>query len=235
MRISLTMALAAAAVLTAAAGAEPKKSAKEGLQQLHDLIGAWKCTGNPLVGTREEKEKFWQEKVVWQWKFDGKDVHIVGDVEKGKHFSKFALRYLPEKDAYELTATRQDKSEATFAGSLEKKNLTLERTDEKTKKGERLLFMMHHNNRHVVYYEEKPAEAKSYTRLYRLGCTNEAQPFATVDKGPECIVSGGLGTMAVSHKGKTYYVCCSGCRDAFKDDPDKYVKEFEEAQKKNKK
>jgi YHS domain-containing protein len=32
----------------------------------------------------------------------------------------------------------------------------------------------------------------------------------------------------VLYKGKTYYVCCSGCRDAFKDDPEKYIKEFEE-------
>ena len=57
-------------------------------------------------------------------------------------------------------------------------------------------------------------------------------PFASVDKGPECIVSGGLGTMAVSHKGKTYYVCCSGCRDAFNEEPEKYIKEYEEARRK---
>jgi len=24
----------------------------------------------------------------------------------------------------------------------------------------------------------------------------------------------------------TYYVCCSGCRDAFNENPEKYIKEF---------
>jgi YHS domain-containing protein len=38
--------------------------------------------------------------------------------------------------------------------------------------------------------------------------------------------------MRVSYKGKTYYVCCTGCRDAFNDDPVKYIGEFEESKKK---
>jgi YHS domain-containing protein len=28
------------------------------------------------------------------------------------------------------------------------------------------------------------------------------------------------------HKGETYYVCCSGCRDAFNENPEKYITEF---------
>jgi hypothetical protein len=54
------------------------------------------------------------------------------------------------------------------------------------------------------------------------------------EKKNECIVTGGLGTIAVSYKGQTYHVCCSGCRDAFNDDPEKFIKAFEEAKKKKK-
>ena len=57
-------------------------------------------------------------------------------------------------------------------------------------------------------------------------------PFADVPKGPECIVSGGLGTMKVSYNGKEYWVCCSGCRDEFKENPEKYIKEVEAKAKK---
>jgi hypothetical protein len=32
----------------------------------------------------------------------------------------------------------------------------------------------------------------------------------------------------VSYKGKTYYVCCGGCRDAFRAEPEKFIKEYEE-------
>ena len=38
--------------------------------------------------------------------------------------------------------------------------------------------------------------------------------------------------MAVSYKGQTYYVCCSGCRDAFHEDPERYIKEYNARKKK---
>ena len=38
--------------------------------------------------------------------------------------------------------------------------------------------------------------------------------------------------MAVSFEGKTYYVCCTGCRDEFKENAAKYVKEWEAKRKK---
>ena len=46
--------------------------------------------------------------------------------------------------------------------------------------------------------------------------------------GARNIVSGGLGKIKVSYKGQTYYVCCTGCQEAFKDDPEKYLKEYAE-------
>ena len=38
-----------------------------------------------------------------------------------------------------------------------------------------------------------------------------------------CIITGGLGTSTVTYKGKTYWVCCSGCRAAFEEDPEKWI------------
>jgi YHS domain-containing protein len=37
-------------------------------------------------------------------------------------------------------------------------------------------------------------------------------------------VSGGFGEMVVMIGGKSYYVCCSGCREALLDDPDSFIK-----------
>lgn len=234
-RLFLTCAIALVAFSPASA-AETKKSAKEALQAFNDLIGSWKCTGEPMTGSRDEKDKgFWQEKIAWQWQFKDKDIWLLADLTKGKYYTKFELRYVPDGDRYQLKATTTDKQERTFAGKLEKSTLTVERTDEKTKQGQRIVFALNHSNRHVCYLEEKAPTSRTYTRLFRIGCTKEGVPFASVDKGPECIVSGGLGTMPVTFKGKTYYVCCSGCRVAFNDEPEKYIKEWEDAQKKKKK
>ena len=62
--------------------------------------------------------------------------------------------------------------------------------------------------------------------------TKEGESFSGGGKKPECVVTGGLGTMQVSYNGKTYYVCCSGCADEFKARPKKYVDEFEKKMKK---
>lgn len=217
------------------AKAEPaKKSAKEALQGFNDLIGSWKGTGTPR-GTKEERDKgFWQEVITWQWQFKDKDAWLRADLDKGKHYSRFELRYLADKDAFELKATTTGKETHTFTGAFADKKLTVERADEKAKQAQRLVFSLLHYNRHLYHYEVRSVEGASFTRAYQVGATKQGVAFASEDKGPECIVSGGLGTMQVAHKGKTYYVCCTGCRDAFKEDPEKYIKEFEEA-KKNKK
>jgi hypothetical protein len=208
---------------------------KEALQGFQSLIGSWKGTGVPQ-GTRDDRDKgFWIEMIAWQWKFKDKDVWLRADIEKGKHYSSFELRYLADKDAFELKATTLAKETQTFVGKLSGKRLTLDHHDARAKQTHRLVFSLLHFNRHLYRAEVKADGIKTFTQVYQVGATKQGVAFASVDKGPECIVSGGLGTMPVTHKGKTYYVCCTGCRDAFKDDPEKYIKEYEEEQKKKKK
>lgn len=220
-----------AAGLTLAEEKPEKQSSKQALQAFNDLIGAWRGTGEPN-GTREEKQRnFWQEKIRWEWQFKDKDVFLRAAFEKGKHWSAAELRYLPEKERYQLTATRADKEKRVFEGTLDKKRLTLERTDAKTKETQRLVLSLLHSNRYVYRYEVKVGERASFREIYRVGATKEGVAFAAGDDKPECVVSGGLGTMPVTYKGKTYFVCCSGCRDAFNDEPEKYIKEFEERKK----
>ena len=50
--------------------------------------------------------------------------------------------------------------------------------------------------------------------------------------GRECVVTGGLGTIAVRHKGETYWVCCTGCREAFEADPEAILAELKSKAKK---
>jgi hypothetical protein len=205
----------------------PKRSAKEALQTFQSLIGSWRGTGEPY-GSREEKLKgFWQEKIGWQWQFKGADTFLLADFAKGKHFTKAELRYRPDRDVYELKAVTAAKETWTFEGKYAKPRLTLERTDPKTKRVHRLVFSFLHSNRYLYRYEARPADHTVFTQVYQVGATKEGVAFASEDGGPECVVSGGLGTMPVMHGSKTYYVCCTGCRDAFKEQPDKYVKEFE--------
>jgi hypothetical protein len=140
---------------------------------------------------------------------------------------------VPATDRYRLVLQTAGKETVTFEGELKKRRLILERTDEGRKEIQRLTFNMLHANRYVYRFEAKPIDQTVFTAVYQVGATKEGVPFASGDGKPVCIVSGGLGTSPVMYKGITYYVCCSGCRDAFMDEPEKYIKEFEA--KKNKK
>ena len=217
-----------ALVLLLAPGADPAapKSAKEALQPFNVLIGSWKGTGMP-EGTREERQNgLWVETLRWGWQFKGDNAWLVVTVDKGKHYTDGELRYNAGKGNYQLTLTTHDKSTVTFAGTLKDKILTLDRTDPGAPEDQRLVVSLLHFNRYLYRMDVRPkGSGGAFTRRWQVGATKEGVPFADVPKGPECIVSGGLGTMKVTYQGKEYYVCCTGCRDAFKDDPEKFLKE----------
>ena len=218
-------------------------SSKEALHPFNVLVGSWKGSGAP-EGTKEERAAgAWEETVAWEWKFKDQDAWLAVTFAKGKYFTKGELRYTPDKDKkdaapqFTLTLTGTDKSTATFVGGLSDKDkvLTLTRTDGPAGEEQRLVFSLLHNNRHLYRFETRPAGTTvAFTKKYQVGATKEGVAFADVPKGPECIVSGGLGTIKVTYKGKEYWVCCSGCRDEFKADPEKYIKEAEAKAKEKK-
>jgi len=232
-RIGLA-ALIATLAISRAPAADPaaKRPAREALKPFNELIGTWRSTGTP-EGTRDEIQKgFWTQSDTWSWRLKGDDAWLTATFEKGKFFTGGELRYLPDKDAYQLTLTTRDKEKRDFVGKLDDDRLTLTHTDDKTKETQQLVVSLLHSNRIVYTYSVKPQGKTLYTRLYKVGCTKEGEDFASGDGKPECIVSGGLGKTTVRYKGQTYYVCCSGCADAFKDDPEKYIKEYEAKKKK---
>jgi hypothetical protein len=226
--------------LFAVSHAVDDKSAKaadprEALQPFNDLIGGWKGSGEPEGSVQERQRGFWRETVNWSWKFKEDDAWLTVAFGKGKHFKNGELRHLPDKGRYRLKVTTADNKELAFEGVLKGRTLTLERFDDDKKETQRLSIDMVQDIRFVYRYEVKPQGRTLFTKVYRVGATKEGESLAGPgEKKPECVVSGGLGTMTVSHKGQTYYVCCTGCRDAFLDNPEKYIKEFMEKKAKGK-
>jgi YHS domain-containing protein len=217
-----------------AAGDPPKaKSAREALKPFNLLVGSWKGTGTPDGSTEERQKGHWTETVTWEWQFKGDDAWLTVTFDKGKYFTRGELRYLPARNAFELTLTTVGKETPTYAGELKGKQLALERPLPDGKLVERLTFNLLHDNRITYRLETRPATGTALTKKYLVGLTKEGEPFADVGRSErECIVSGGRGTIAVTYEGKTYYVCCTGCRDEFRSDPAKYVREWEARRKK---
>jgi hypothetical protein len=200
-------------------------SSRQALQVLNDLIGSWRGTGVP-AGSRDEQQKgFWTETISWEWQFKGKDAWLKADFARSKHFKTGELRYLPDRQLYQLKVTTSAKETHTYSGKIKERVVTLDRdTDEGT---ERLVLTLLHSNRFLYRLDARPRSKSLFSRRFQVGATKEGVPFAADDGRPECIVSGGLGTIEVSYRGQKYHVCCSGCRAEFNENPEKYIKEFQ--------
>jgi hypothetical protein len=204
-------------------------SAKEALQALNDYIGGWKGNGT----SEKDRSAIWKESANWSWRFKGKDAWLTLDLPDGRYFKKGEMRYLLDKEVYQLTMADKTGQSRIFEGKFKGKRLTLMCKDKASGQTQQLqLYQAGGGVRFIYEYSVKPENRTLFTKEFQVAMTREGESFGAAAKKVECIVTGGLGTMAVSYKGQTYYVCCSGCRDAFNEDPERYIKEYNARKKK---
>jgi hypothetical protein len=206
--------------------------AKSALQALNDFIGDWNGSGNPEKA-RSEPGESWRETASWIWRFKGEDAWLTMTVKNGKHLKSADLRYLPAKKHYQLTTIDKQKAKRVYEGPLKNGYLVLDSMDKETGETYRITMNSAGDGVRFVYRTAHKAEGRTlFTKDYQVAFTKEGEALAAAEKKVECPVSGGLGKIPVTYNGVTYYVCCTGCRDAFNENPAKYVKEFEAKKKK---
>jgi hypothetical protein len=224
--------LAGALIASLAVGADDKADpakAKKALQDVGDFIGEWKGNAESKAGG---KNTLWKENYSWSWKFKDGDARLAVVLDGGKHFKSGELTYLPEKKIYRLTAKDTADKEQVFEGELKKGRLELVRTDSKTNDVHKLtLNTAAEGVRLLLAYEVQTGGKGLFTTVYKSAANKEGESLAGGGKKNECVVTGGLGTIAVSYMGKTFYVCCGGCRDEFNENPKKYVEAYEKKKK----
>jgi len=220
---------------------DDKKSAKvesdpavmEGLQEVQEIVGQWEG-----LGAAADKSKNWEEKTDVAWKFNknGK-VSIYWTFqdqkgkEKGRVFEEGMLTYDPAKKIYRFKAYKagsdDEKDVLEFEGKKSKSGLTMDRVNKGKAKDEldRVdLKVLNDGDRIVFSISRKIGTSKVLKPFAQIGMTRQGTSVANREaSGPKCIVTGGAGTMTVSYNGETYYVCCTGCRDAFMAEPAKFI------------
>jgi YHS domain-containing protein len=202
--------------------------AMEKLQEVQELVGEWNGLGT--VG----RNKTWDENLDCQWDLSGAQPSLqlaidAGEKKEGPYFEQASLSYDPEGKEYVLTARLWGSEETLeFRGKAKtKSNLVLDRADKGKAKDDldRVdLKILNDGDRLVYSLHRRIGKSKNFRQLAQIGLNRQGTSLAAANAGgPKCIVTGGAGTMTVSYNGATYYVCCSGCRAAFEDDPEKYI------------
>jgi hypothetical protein len=233
--LGLTLGLMACAAPVLAAPPTDKEKTKEALLALQEFIGDWKGNGGPDKPKPAPTDPIWSEKMAWTWRFKGDDVWIAFDVKDGKLLKGGEVRYLLDKKKYQITTVDKDDKKLVYQGEYDtdKNILTVERVDPDSKETQRLEMNTAAEGVRLIYrVSHKKDGTTVYIKDYLVAATKEGESLGAKEKKNECVVSGGLGTMTVTFKGETFYVCCSGCKDAFNENPEKYIAEFKAKKKK---
>ena len=188
---------------------------KAALAPLNPLVGEWRGVGQVRRGSREGA---WRETGEWVWDFSKKDAPAVKfAVAEGKEISTLLVRPAPDGKGFVATLTPSEGEPAPLTAASLKDTITFEPKDDGS---DRLTLKRLNEKRFTLLIERRSSPTGRFRRVAEVGYTREGTRLAESSLGgPECVVSGGLGTIAVSHDGKTYYVCCTGCVSAFEADP----------------
>jgi YHS domain-containing protein len=216
------------AALCAVAAEAPRPAIPEPFARFEHMIGSWKGqavnTANRLKG--------WEETHAWAWKFaKGTPVGMSLDLSKDKVLARAVLSFDERAKVYHLDGTDAAGMPVAFAGKFDpaSKSLVLDRTGSSAGAvKDRLIIRPNANKiRYVLDFDQKEPGAPQYKRVITANLGKEGESFAAGAAAadlPKCILTGGAATMTVSYQGKSYPVCCSGCRDEFNENPEKYAK-----------
>lgn len=201
-------------------------SDKRVLAPAQAYIGEWKGVGQLKRGSNQGA---WTEESEWAWRFENGRAEIVAQLNNDKYYVQWQLQAADHPKGFVLLATPAGKTSVQrFTGAMADGGLVFAADQPQEDQPARIsLRIVAGGDRLIVLYERRLGG--TYTRLAEVGSTRKGSSFAkNVSTGPECVVTGGLGTIAVEHQGKKYYVCCTGCRDLFNDDPEGVLADYRE-------
>ena len=202
------------------------RAVPEAFAPFEHMIGSWKGTAIPAAN----RFKGWQETHMWAWKFlKGEPVGMTLELKGDKALTKGQLSHDEAAKKYRLDATDAAGKPIVYVGGMDKtgKALVLDRVEPAGNGKDRITIRPNANMiRYTMDFEHQDADSPQFKKATEIGLTKEGESFAggTAADLPKCIITGGAASMSVSYQGKTYPLCCSGCRDEFNDNPEKYVK-----------
>lgn len=248
---SISMGGSSADQSDSAADQVPGRSAEEqrrellaAMQPLQVMLGQWRGTTQRAVGDFNAVDA---PEWVWDFQSDRAQPAMVMTSEASPYIREARLTYLTDRELFQLNVTDPDGATRTYEGDFSEPaedfqgddqklhvtfKLELTQVDAPSPRDQwQIVFNQQENNRYLVELSQR--RGSRFTRFDTIATQREGTSFARsdVDFGEkECIISGGLGTIQVSHEGKTYWVCCTGCKAAFEEDPTTWIAEYQKKQ-----
>ena len=231
--IAGTASLLSVLVTLLAAAPDENMAARDklALAPLQPYVGQWRGVALPKRGSSTGA---WTETCDWSWRFEKGRAELVAQFKDDKYYDRFQLQPGEKPGQFVLLASsaqHNDKQPSAppqrFSGEINDGTLVVTAPAAADERPARISLRLVAGGDRMLMLFEKRIGKELYARLAEVGSTRHGSGFAKAALGgPECIVTGGLGTIAVEHKGKKYFVCCRGCRDLFLEDPAGVLAEY---------
>lgn len=212
-----------------AADLTPLVQDKQLLAPLQSYVGEWRGIGLPKRGSNQGA---WSETAKWSWKFADGRAALVANLQPGKFFERLEVR--PDEEGRALVvdafdAKSPDSPAVRYRGEmLDGQLVAIAKNSPEGLPARIAIRLVAAGDRMLVLYERRLSE-DAFARMAEVGSTRKGSSFAKrATSGPECVVTGGLGTIEVEYEGKTYFVCCGGCKDLFEEDPAGVLADYRE-------
>jgi len=200
--------------------------ARENLKPLNTLVGEWRGVGQLRRGSRVGA---WTERVSCAWDFQSPEPAVVLTGQDSQQFDSLRLQWDSKQQRVVLKHKMGDTT-FVYSGDMPEEwpdKLVLTSTPYADGTTRRCNIQQLNDIRATVLFEKQTSPTGSFRRIAEIGYTRSGERLAVAgDNQRKCIVTGGLGTIPVSHNGKTYYVCCQGCVQAFNDAPDAIIADY---------
>ena len=204
------------------------------LNPFNAIIGHWRGVGQPRRGSRRGA---WQEEMTCRWDFSADRPAVRFDRTSGAagQFRRLTLQANAAGDTLQLRQHLDDGQERVYRGAIPQQwpsKLVLRTDPDQDGTVYRCTIEQLSRIRLVMLFEHRTTASGTFRRTAGIGYTRSGFHLADSRRlHRECVVTGGEGTIAVQHAGRTWYVCCEGCRQAFEESPDSILAEYEQRQR----
>ncbi|MEQ9410121.1 MAG: hypothetical protein RIK87_20470 [Fuerstiella sp.] len=223
------------------AAEQTRQAVMEKLKPLQVILGQWRGT------TRREFEGFKavdSHEWIWDLRSNPQQPALSVTSDKSPYIRTAKLTWYPKLQQFGMQATDSDGVTRQYAGDFTDPVHEVVGSDDKLHRVFRLeltqtpesaetvggdvwqiALAQQENSRYLLEVAKRRGSA-DFRRHDTVSTQREGTSFAISDSDygeKTCIISQGLGTISVSFKGRTYWVCCSGCKAAFEEDPEQWI------------
>lgn len=220
----------------AAAAIDPAQIAFAKLQPLQVLVGTWRgVTARSIGGARALEDPVWN----WDFLSDSLCPALVLKSPTSPYLRKARLTYVVDRKMYHLAVADSNDGDRIYEGNFTQapqdtlgangdmqRTFKLHLTQATTAPERDELTISQENNDSYLLEVHRTSENGELQHYDTVKTVREGEPIAIEPEKfgkHRCLVSGGLGAIPATHAGKTYYVCCEGCKAAFDANPMRWI------------